>query len=356
MNKQRIAVFAALFFFSGLSQAKVKTYGSVQAEYTIEDRDGLSSEQGVDDNLRSKLGFKVTEKIGRGFKAAAVIEVQVNSAGDRGVNNRQMWVGLSHKKLGFLGAGALHSPYKNSGAKIDPFWFTALESRGAGGMSTAVGSANRNVNGGVNGILGHTGFIQSGLFYRSPAFFHTRLEIGLSPDEKANGVVDGESAGSSDGDDNDYIIALTYEKDDLWLFATYAKNNVENVDDEVAYKIAAQYKWGQHTFTAQREWVKNAFALDGGRLITGSADDNFSSVATGKDGKFWFLGYQYKLGNNIFVVQAGENDSEIDSDYYAVGMIHKFSALTKMFAGFTASENSPLRDRQAFSIGLRKDF
>jgi predicted porin len=88
MNKQRIAVFAALFFFSGLSQAKVKTYGSVQAEYTIEDRDGLSSEQGVDDNLRSKLGFKVTEKIGRGFKAAAVIEVQVNSAGDRGVNNQ----------------------------------------------------------------------------------------------------------------------------------------------------------------------------------------------------------------------------------------------------------------------------
>ena len=93
--------------------ADVKIYGSVQAEYNVEDLDGQSSEQGVDDLFRSRIGFKATEKLGNGMTAIALLEFGLDAAdgstaggGDGGIaRNRQTFVGLKHDKWGFIGLG-----------------------------------------------------------------------------------------------------------------------------------------------------------------------------------------------------------------------------------------------------------
>ncbi|MBT5232183.1 MAG: porin [Methylococcales bacterium] len=370
------SLLAAVPFAS--SMADVKIYGSVQAEYSNEDLDGQSAEQGVDDDFRTRIGFKAWEKLGNGMTAVTVLEFNADSTGDRnnGLRNRQLFVGLKHKKWGFLKAGTISSPYKLlGGAKIDGFYDTALQAAGAGGMSQAIGGAG-NVNGNTNGLMSHDGFVESAISYRSPSWNNMTLHALISPDEKVDGAVDNGVAtpGADDGDDNDWVVGLTYRNGPIWAWIAHASNNVENQDDEVATKIGAQMAVGAHSLAFQYEWIQDSASLNSGAGNVNGVS-NFSSInaaATGgvgrvsTDGDIWFLGYQFKAGNNLFIMQLGGVDSEDrgalegnDSDYFAIGMIHSFSKKTKIITGYSESDSNDVGttdDREVVSIALRKDF
>ena len=75
---------------------------------------------------------------------------------------------------------------------------------------------------------------------------------------------------------------------------------------------------------------------------------------------------QYKAGNNIFSQSYGNTDvdqsgssSDYDIDYWAVGVIHKFSKKTRIFGGYTetdADKNYSAEDKDAWTVGIRADF
>ena len=356
----QIAIAAALISAPIVSAiADVKVYGSVQAEYSNEDLDRQPSEQGIDDNaLRSRIGFKATEKLGNGLTAIALLEFQANPADGGGLGGRQQFVGLKHEKFGFVALGTFKSPYRTTGEKIDPFYETNLQAAGAGGQTNG------------SNVLGTTGFVNSAIYYKSPTWNSLTFDVIYQPDEKDGGTIaNGVIENRTNGDDNSYAAAINYKKGPLAAFVAFGENSNEDGGDETAVKIGGSFNHGAHTLSGQYEWIQdsnNGISNDSGLgagLTNVNGVSTFSDITAGDDGEVWFLGYQFKAGNNTFVAQFGqtESDSDLananDSEYFAVGMIHSFSKRTKLFAGYseTDGDNGQL-DREVFSVGLRKDF
>ena len=94
------------------------------------------------------------------------------------------------------------------------------------------------------------------------------------------------------------------------------------------------------------------------------------------DATIYFIGYQFKMGKNIFAAQYGATSGDpnydgltnnavgdvTDATYYALGVIHKFSKKTRAFIGYRNTDGkddntgSSDRDLSVFSAGLRVDF
>lgn len=398
--------------------ADVKVYGKIQAEYNVEDIDGISSEQGVDDGGgASKLGVKAVEELGSGFSAIALVEYGQDVTDGTLANNANIaltmkvgFVGLKHHKWGFLALGRFNSPYKMSN-QVDPFNSTHLQAKRNGGGS------------GASGITGHNGEVNDAIYYRSPAMGGITFDVIISPDEKRRGRVDGEPAASSQlatsntsaglaatgnnfvkcaststtsEDDNDYSYRMTYKNGPMQAWMATAKNNRSKNTacaagafstatgqifdaDENAIEVGAIMSMGNHTLAMRYEKISGVLAgLDngGGRNPAGTAsysrlDLGTAANAAGVSGRghIWFLGYQMKQGNNIYALQLGETIGDNrkgfrgnDTDYWAAGMIHKFSKKTKMFAGYSESStnqgasNGVNNDREVFTVGLQKTF
>ena len=350
------AITAALISAPVVSAvADVQIYGSVQAEYSVEDLDGQASEQGIDDNaFRSNIGFKATEKLGNGLTAIALLEFAADPTSDtQGLSsNNQQFVGLKHEKWGFIALGTFKSPYRTTAESIDPFYETNLQAAGAGGQTTGAG------------VLGSTDFVRSAVYYKSPTWNSLTFDFVISPDEKAaNGDLDQEN-GVKNGDDNSYAAAINYKKGPLAAFVAFGENSHDDGNDETAVKVGGSFNVGAHTLSGQYEWIQDSNALGFGQQNTNvNGVSDFSSITTGDDGDVWFLGYQFKAGNNTFIAQYGqtESDSDLvtanDSEYFAVGMIHSFSKRTSLFAGYSETDgDNNAADREVFSLGLRKDF
>jgi predicted porin len=366
MNKKLLAMaIATAVSIPAIAQADVKVYGIAQVEYNVEDDDGAGQDsvQSVDDNAgRSRLGFKFKEKLGGGLTAFGKIEFRLdpadtNSQGTNGttagsngsLGARDQFVGIKGS-WGSLAAGSFHAPYKTAGGvKWDPWAATHLQARRAGGMT------------GGAGIGGHNGFMRNTLYYTSPNINGFQAKLALAPDETNPGAENG-----NDGD-NDWSLALSY-KNGPWhaIFAYNNNNNPSGQDDEDLLKVGLRWKQGNHTLAGQYENIDDA-----DRSATGSTPGlgNNYRVCSGCDADVYWLNYQFKSGNNIFTVSYGNTDvdqpggPDYDHDYWAAGIIHKFSKKTRIFGGYTQTDgdnDSPngggQDDRDAWTIGIRKDF
>jgi len=371
MNKKLLAMaIATAVSIPVVAQADVKIYGRLQVEYNVEDDDGAGQDsvQSVDDNAgQSRIGFKVKEKLGGGLTAFGKIEFRLdpadhntsgtngNTAGSTGsIGHRDQFVGIKGS-WGSISAGSHHSPYKTTGGvKWDPWTATHLQARRAGGMT------------GGAGIGGHNGFMRNSIYYTSPNVNGFQARIALSPDETNAG-----GSENIDDGDNDYSIALSY-KNGPWhaIFAHNRNNNPSGTDDEDLTKIGLRWKQGNHTIAGQYESVDDADRVNTGTTPGGgNAANNAYRICGGCDGDVIFLNYQFKHGSNIFTISYGNTDvdvsggSDYDHDYWAIGVIHKFSKKTRIFAGYTETDGdddavnaSGQDDRDAFTLGIRKDF
>lgn len=391
MNKKLLAVAIAAGLAAPMfAQAgDVKVYGRVQAEYNNEGRDSGDPGQGVDDEAgMSRFGVKATEDLGNGLTATAVLEWRVdpadnahtgaagaatttNTSGANGapygslnesLGQRQMWVGIKSKQWGQIAAGSFGGVYKESGGvKYDPFVATHLQARRAGGMS------------GGAGYGGHNGFVRNAIQYTSPKINGFQARFQISPDET------NKTAGNQTNADNDWALGLSYTNGPLEVvFAHSVNKNTDQAqttttDDQKMTKIGAKYKFGNHQIAGQYEWIKDACTGSGAVGARSNSGDScfnqgsapggtaYNRITAGDDGNVWFLGYQFKQGNNIWVAQVGQNDddtaSNLDTDYFAVGIIHKFSKTTRIFGGYTQSDSDVTSaDRDAWTVGIRKDF
>lgn len=348
----------------------VKLYGRLQGEYTVVDTDNSSSIQGVGDNVNGGqwglLGFKAVEKLSAKTDAIAVLEFVINPDDNIGASkNRQGFVGLKNKDFGSLAIGRFHSPYKTTGGvKIDPFNASALQARGAGGMAGAVG------------LMGTFGYISNTIYYKSPQLGNMNLTFAIIPEERNSSSDTGDAT-------NDYATAINYKAGPLKLWMASAINNRAvssgSTVNESAIKVGGQYTMGGHKVALQIAKLSNAvvsptngtpFAEGSGNGSTtgSSGGTNYSAIldtsGNPAKGKIWFLGYQYKMGNNTLVAQMGKTDTSSatgnDTDYFAVGLLHNFSKRTRLHFGYAESDTNKLttvsNSREVFSVGLRRTF
>jgi predicted porin len=364
MNKKFLAIAVAAAMAPAAASADVKVYGIAQIEYSIEDSsaNGVDSVQSVDDNAgRSRLGVKFSEKLGGGLTAFGKAEFRIDPADNssQGTNGNAASVSgaLGQRDIhagikgawGSLAAGSFHAPYKTAGGvKWDPMAATHLQARRAGGMS------------GGAGIGGHNGFMRNTIYYTSPNVNGFKAQIALAPDETNAGAENG-----VDGD-NDYSIALQY-KNGPWhaLVAHNRNNNASPQDDETLTKVGLRWKSGAFTVAGQYEWISDADRSATGATPGGNGTAEAYRPCSGCDADILWLNGQYKMGNNILTASYGTTDvdvsgaSDYDYTYWMVGAIHKFSKKTRIFGGYTETDgdnNGNSDDRDAFTVGIRKDF
>jgi len=384
MSKKLLAMaVAAAVLAPAAASADAKLYGIVQAEYNVEDVDGTGqdSQQAVDDDgNRSRLGVKFSEKLGGGLTAFGKLEWSFDPSNGQGSSgaasagafgSRDQFVGIK-SSWGAISAGSHHAPYKTAGGvKWDPWTATHLQARRAGGMS------------GGTGIGGHNGFMRNSIYYTSPKVNGFLVQFAISPDETNSGANNGSGNGidSTDDGDNDYSIALQYKNGPWHALVAHNRNNVGsndgNGDDETLSKVGLRWKSGPWTLAGQYEVIDDGQASAGGNNVGGRS--RFAGC-NGCDSDILWLNAQYKAGNNIFTVSYGNTDVDVpsggsggavddyDHNYFAIGVIHKFSKKTRIFAGYTETDGdddapgasgmrqSGQEDRDAFTVGIRKDF
>jgi predicted porin len=302
-------------------QADQSTCGNVpNAETTANNCDGLE----VEDNSLGRIGFKASEDLGNGWKGLAKFEYKVSTTESNGLTDRETLVGLKGSAVQ-IEAGQLKSAYKYAGGvKYDAFVTTALEARGNGGMSG--GGAGGNTS--VGKWFGHNSFAPN----------HLAVQGGSGP-IKAR-LTYGPEAG-----DGSYTLSVMYKQGGIEAFvAAIDAGDLFDTGAGQEYsstKLGGAFQTGPHKIMLQYEMPD-----DGGN----------------NDPTFLFLAYNMKMGKNTFVVNIGQYDSDsnatpnTDTDYMALGVIHKFTKTTRIFGGFRTTDVDNDTGDDAVTVGLRKDF
>jgi len=313
--------------------------------------DGTIQCDGVDvlDNAQGRVGLKAAEDLSGGLTGLAKFEFQADTSDNTtsgpniSLTAREAMVGLK-AGWGQLELGNLKSPYKYyGGVQYDPFVATTLEARGNGGMSgsSSYGKSSALGPGGpipdVSSDYGHNGFLKQMIGYE---YVGGSVKVRI-----LYGLADGSG---------DYSGGIMYKKEKFEVFAALVGtgNTLDNGDGESfeSWKVGGAFKVGVHKFMAQYEQHKYS--------ITGSDSAEPAHI---------FLGWNMKLGNNIFVIQGGQFDGDnmvssndpnkkLDTTYATFGVIHQFTNLTQVFGGYRMSDADDDSKEDVISLGLRKDF
>lgn len=348
MKKNILAIAIASAVAAPVAMASGPTvYGHMQVEIANVDNGGYGDNnsgqmrQGVTadesalkmaDNKRGRLGIKGSEDLGNGLQAIYQFEFQVDTPNGNIYDGQR--IGMVGLKGGFgtFEAGRIKVPYKyTGGVAYDPFVTTYLEARKSGGMS--------------GGAFGHNSFWDNSVAYKND-FGKVNVWVAYG--------VDGGNGDTDTGNSGDLSASVTYADNNFEVFVSTAMDvdtsgegttAAAKADNDLKYtanKVGGQYKMGNHTFSAQYEMITNE----------NNGTDDGSTVA--------FLGYQMKMGATTLVAQLGQTDDDSDArdtDYMAVGAIHKLSKKTRVFAGYRYSDQADgAGDYTAITAGLRIDF
>lgn len=398
MNKKLLtmAVGAALAMSAVAAQAEVTVYGQLQVEHalkfdvdykndvnTLTDKNQSEEDSAARtvDNRRGRLGIKASEDLGGGMTALAHAEWQSETTtGTAYLQDRFTYVGLKGA-FGTITAGALKSPYKyTGGVNYDPFVTTTLQARSNGGM---LGGGIESLGGfAANNAFGAHGFIENSIGY-SNKFGPVKLAATYSLDEE----------GTVNGADGDYTFALSVGQGpwEAFVAATHDDELLANVvagvsEDRATYdatKVGGKFKIGGGNMSHTIKVVAEQFSLEEDGMYstdvtTIAYDTKIADYVAETTGTLTFVGYELGLGKTTIVVQVGAEEHEFDTglpvgikpertrDYTAVGVIHKLSKKTRVFAGIRSTaieEDDKLaatldyeEDVDVASIGLRVDF
>jgi len=319
----------------GLAQVELTSYSNQTEAGAACDPDGVAAsgtDSGTDvacdglllqDKANGRVGVKASEDLGNGWTGLAKAEFQVDYADNSaGIPfGREAFVGLKGSGV-TIQAGTLKSAYKyTGGVKYDPFVATSLEARrDNGGMShTAYGQGGflpRNI-----AVMGAAGPVKYWLTY---------------------------GPGDAEGD---MTASLMYSQDAFEVFVAMSdKGTRANSPAPVGGGIGA----ASADYSAQ----KIGGAWKGGPIKVKFQYEMIDNGSTA-DPTFMFLGAEYKMGKNVFVAQLGQFDSDggtNDTSYLALGVIHKFTKMTRLFAGYRTSDADNDSEEDAITVGLRKDF
>lgn len=363
----------------------VTLFGSVQAEYSTVDIQGLSSQALIgDDAGRSRFGMHITEHLGGGLKAKAHVEYGFNTGnGDIGFA-RERWVGLANDHWGEVKLGRVQSPFKDfaGGQTIDRFSYTTLHATGSG--ATMYSPANGYGS-------GDQGFVNNAARYDSPLVEGFAFSAMLMPSDAdrldpITGNGNPANAGGEDGE-WDFQVAgkysMQFDAHGFDLFGGYSRDNVSTaqraaipgLDDEEVWRGGAS--WSIHNFRLSGQYENINNAVGAATCTTGSqlgtvGDPRVacnSAMNLAGDGEIWFAAAEYTIGNTILVAQGGRAHARTlagaaagrDVDSFTVGAIHNLSRRSSLYGGYQRvmpDNNGPVADldRNTYTVGVRHNF
>lgn len=394
MNKKLFLKILISILLPGMTTlataADVKLGGRIQAEYSNIDVEGFSSQSSINDpTFYSSFGIQITESLGHGVKARALIDYGFNLSGDIGAA-RERYIGLVSDSWGQIKMGRVHSLFADyaGGWTIDPFVYTTLQATGSGG--TMIASANG---------LGSGSYTAVNSVIRAESLTINRFSIAamLMPGDANNLEANlggplggaGNNAGNTGGANGewDFQVAVKYAFDfqehNVDLFGGYSRDNVSsaqkqvvtaNLKTEEVGRIGLVWSYKNFQIQGQYDYVNNALGAatcsDAAALgAIGEATRRCNSaINPGGDGHVWYTGGQYKWGNTTLIAQGGMTDAHRTGNFatrkansFTVGALHHYSKRTSLFSGYqrvnAKDGNNPLdRDSNIWTAGIRHNF
>ena len=288
-------------------------------------RAGTATTNGDDLLLNSRPGFgaigvKGSEDLGNGLTAMFQLEYGTDPVNGGEFAGRDQWLGMKGG-FGALRFGAMSTNYKMSGAVLDPFWRTSLDSRDAGRLSGLhAGKGEQGQGRATNTVR-----------YDSPSFSGAKVVANYTLDSGLD-------------DEDGYGIGVHYNAGAIFASFDYINNGVDGEDD--AWKLGGKYSMGDAAFYGHYER---------GGLVT-------SLTGAGEsDANLWHLGASYSLGGTMAYLAYGAGDRSLGNANdehvsWTLAVKHGFSNRTSVYGGFERLDRDVDGKRDLFTVGLVHNF
>ena len=364
MKKLAVALGAIVAGGMTAAQADVTVFGHLDqslnyidgasSPYVFNDADNNNDEETRFICTTCSVGFKGSEDLGNGLKAIFKLDFQfdMNNRNRGSITDRDQWLGMAGN-FGSVKVGTISTPYKSTGAKLDPGYRTVAQMRDIGIQSALHSGAGSNGQGRAENTAR----------YDSPSWNGLKLSASytLNPD------------GADGRDDDGYGAGISYENGGILVFANYMNNGTD--DDAEAYKAGA--KWTFNNFS-----VFGQYEVDGG-LITDRYNGTLGDDTEGDGADIWMVGGSYSFGNNLIYAAYGQGDGTdatasdlgLDTDagetksdanpfiaddhvsFEVVG-IHQLSKRTLAYAGYVKVDFDAkgADDIDHYTIGMKHKF
>lgn len=322
MNKKllAIAVASAIAAPMAANASDVTIYGKMHYSWDFIDthdaaNDGTDDATGV--TRASRLGFKGSEDLGDGMKAVYQIETGING----NVGSRNTFVGLAGG-FGTVVMGRHDTPYKISTGSLDIFADTIADYNG--------------VVGNVNGSIRFDERVPQTVAYITPDFSGFTGAIARVS-AKVN-----EGAGAEES--NAWSMAGMYKNGPLFGALAYQTVN----DGALAFSAAGIGSASAVGTNDKSKAWKLGLGYDFGMAKVGFVYEKISSEnKTVVDKKDWLLNAAVPMGNNTIKFEYGRNGdnanvNDTGSSMWALGVDHKFSKRTSVYALYAAQNNDRL--------------
>lgn len=285
----------------------------------------------------SRLGFKGSEDLGSGYFADFVLESGINVDTGSSAQGGQLFgrqaFGALRTPFGTASAGRQYSSIFNQTGEFSEFSnvslgaTTAVIGGFAGGYEPIRGSANNATTSTATGseLNGSPARVNNSFRYTTPVF------SGL----KASFLY---GAGEVTGDTNGtrlFDYSLRYTGYGLDAFVSYVDDKASN--GATAATPNAKTNVGVTTITA-------AYTIDAFKIEAGFLNVNDKRPAD-LDGKGFWLGGDYKFGQNVIRAQWVENNPNKKittlgkTNAYGVGYEYDFSKRTNLYTSLTRFQN-----------------
>jgi predicted porin len=283
----------------------------------------------------SRIGFKGTEDLGSGFYADFVLEgglnIDTGSSAQGGALFGRQAFGDIRSPYGTVSAGRQYSSiYVQTGdfsefSNVSVGATTAVIGGFAGGYEPIRGSANNATTSTATGseLNGSPARVNNSFRYTTPSYEGLKASFLYGA-----GEVTGGTTGTRLFD-----YSLRYTNYGLDAFVSYVSDKAKNGT------TVANNQTDVGIITASAAYTIGAFKLEGGYL--GVNDKRPAN----QDGKGYWVGGDYKMGQNVFRAQWVRNDPNSNNlslgktNAYGVGYEFDFSKRTDLYTSFTRFQN-----------------
>jgi len=177
-------------------------------------------------------------------------------------------------------------------------------------------------------------------------------------------------------DDDPYSLGIQYKGGNFFAAASYISTQGSN--DAEAAQFIARYDWNDLSFHGIYELDQGLITAQANNGI-GQSSGNLGRSASAKDdgADIWSVGATYTIGNNLIAADYGQrsdsdgvngvNDSNLvgsgttyddiqEATVWRLAAYHKFSNLTRVYAGYANSDYDDKGEDEIFTLGMRHNF
>jgi predicted porin len=292
--------------------------------------EGTSYDEWSLNSNSSRIGVKGSEDLGNRMKVGYLIEWTVDMDGDSSndLSTRNRAVTLSGD-WGTALAGKWDTPFKTVGRKLDLF-------------GDKIGDT-RSLNSGA--LMDQRA--PNVVAYVTPNMNGLSATVAYVWDVRGSG---------NPGDDSDYSAwsaNAIYKNGPIMVAAAYSNYSDTifgaNAEDETLWRVGGSYKFGDFKVLASYTDISDANGNDG------------------KDTDIWTVGAAYTMGNNTIKAQYGSRDeyddtkgapgsgNETGADMWSVGIDHKMSKRTTVYAAYASTSNDDFSTSTSWGGGHDKE-